>query len=229
MMAVASAYPVSRLTDTAARVHPVAEHDGVEEGLGAERRMWRTAASVAATQVTSAARPTGGPSECSPSMVRHSSPMRARRSRGPRPMTSSDAPGGDPLPAAGCGPAPGHGNQRRRCTQIEDPAPGGHQQVERHASRPARHATSAGPRSKCSRTVAPTNGPSAMPRKLDALTAPSARARACPSNSWLAPAVASGRMAPPPRPWTTRAATRVSSDPAAPESSEPSREQPQGD
>ncbi len=71
------------------------------------------------------------------------------------------------------------------------------------------------------RIAAPAKGPAAMPRNVSAPMSPSARPRARPSNRWLAPDVASGTRAPPPRPCSTRAAISASSDCAAPLSAEP--------
>ena len=77
-------------------------------------------------------------------------------------------------------------------------------------------------RSRPSRMRLPRSGPMAMPRKVAALTRPMARDRAWPAYRWLAPAVASGTMAPAPAPWTARARTICSSDWDAPDRSDPS-------
>jgi len=81
-------------------------------------------------------------------------------------------------------------------------------------------------KSKTWSTVAPANGPIAIPRNVHAPTIPSARERAGPSYRKLAPAVASGTMAPPPMPWITRAAMSWSSDCATPDRADPTANRP---
>ena len=102
-----------------------------------------------------------------------------------------------------------------RDVDVEDPPPRGTEPV----GDPGVGEAGAGER-VCgwidSRIAAPTNGPAAIPRNVRAPMTPSARARAGPSNRWLAAAVPTGTRMPPPTAWTSRAAMSWSRVWAAP-------------
>ena len=53
----------------------------------------------------------------------------------------------------------------------------------------------------------PYRGPNTIPASADAPMIPTARARRAPGSAWVASAMPTGMVAPPPRAWTVLAAT----------------------
>ena len=102
------------------------------------------------------------------------------------------------LPAGARGPGEGDRDQPDRDVDVEHPAPGGAEPLgDPGVGQPG--ARERGVRVRWTRgSRRPTNGPAAMPRNVSAPMTPSARARACPSNRWLAAAVPTGTRIPPP-------------------------------
>ena len=93
------------------------------------------------------------------------------------------------LPAAAGRPGDHERRDPHRDVDVEHPAPGGREQVDRPrdpGATPSRSSATSGWNEP--RIAAPSTGPAAMPRKVSAPITPSARGRAAPSYRWDAAA-----------------------------------------